>query len=235
MSDTVKFKISSALKNLIGKELITDQYIAIFELVKNSFDAYANNVKITFKDIYTDHPKIIIEDDGKGMDFHDLINKWLFVAYSAKQDGTEDIENTGDPKSSRNDYRSKIKNKRIFAGAKGVGRFSCDRLGSSLNLITRKNNPDSIIENIRIDWEDFEQDSKKEFVDVELFHQVIQDTQMKFKHGTILEISNLRDQWNRESLKKLKRSLQKLINPNQENDVSAFSIEIIAEEEREND
>ena len=45
--EEVQFKISSALKNLIGKELITYEFVAVFELVKNSFDANAKNVKVT--------------------------------------------------------------------------------------------------------------------------------------------------------------------------------------------
>ena len=40
----VKFRISSFLKDLIGRELITDEFVAVFELVKNSFDANANKV-----------------------------------------------------------------------------------------------------------------------------------------------------------------------------------------------
>ena len=93
MPNTENFKISSALKNLIWKELITDQYIAVFELVKNSFDAYATEVTIVFENLYDDskEAKIIIKDNGKGMNYYDLKNKWLFVAYSAKTDGTEDI------------------------------------------------------------------------------------------------------------------------------------------------
>ena len=84
------FKISSGLKNLIGSELITDNFVAVFELVKNSFDAKASEVKIIFENIYSENAKIIIQDNGKGMDYDDLINKWLFVAYSAKRDGTEE-------------------------------------------------------------------------------------------------------------------------------------------------
>ena len=48
----VKFRISSFLKNLIGRELITDEFVAVFELVKNSFDANANKVKIVFENQY---------------------------------------------------------------------------------------------------------------------------------------------------------------------------------------
>ena len=48
MENSLQFKISSALKDLVGKDLITSDNVAIFELVKNSYDAYANHVVITF-------------------------------------------------------------------------------------------------------------------------------------------------------------------------------------------
>jgi hypothetical protein len=40
MSEQLQFKISAALKNIIGRDLINDDFIAVFELVKNSYDAY---------------------------------------------------------------------------------------------------------------------------------------------------------------------------------------------------
>lgn len=223
------FKISSGLKSLIGKELITDEYIAIFELVKNSFDAKAKNVRIIFQGIYTSFSKIIIVDDGKGMDINDIDNKWLFVAYSAKSDGSEDID-----EAINDDYRSKLENKRFFAGAKGVGRFSCDRLGSLLNMTTIKNKPNAKIENIKVDWEKFETDPKKEFIDVRVQHANLDTSEYDISHGTILEISNLRDTWNRSKILNLKKSLEKLINPNQQN-TDDFKIEIIVPEELLND
>lgn len=58
--DELYFSVKTGLKDIIGKDLITDDNIAIFELVKNSYDAHANDVIITFKD-----NKIIIADDGK--------------------------------------------------------------------------------------------------------------------------------------------------------------------------
>ena len=48
MKKEMQFKISSALKDIIGRDLINDDFIAIFELVKNSYDAYATKVKISF-------------------------------------------------------------------------------------------------------------------------------------------------------------------------------------------
>lgn len=217
------FKISAFLKDLIGRELITDEFVAVFELVKNSFDAHASNVKIIFEDNYdSKKAKIIIRDDGLGMNIHDIKDKWLFVAHSDKRDKTE----------YRDDYRNKIQHERIFAGAKGVGRFSCDRLGKYLNLISLKENDDYRIEKITIDWTKFENNSYDEFINIPIEHSVLNSTEYEnFKHGTILEISGLRDTWTRERIQKLKYSLEKLINPMQENDAEHFSIEIIAQEE----
>lgn len=218
----VQFRISSFLKDLIGRELITDEFVAVFELVKNSFDANAKTVKVIFEHQYDpQNAKIIIWDDGYGMNLNDLNNKWLFVAHSDKRDGSED-----------KDYRDKIQHRRIFAGAKGVGRFSCDRLGSHLNLITLKNETNAKIEVLSIDWTSFEEDSNKEFIDIKVAHQTVQSVQYtNFTHGTILEISGLRDVWDRNRIQKLKISLEKLINPIQENDADDFSIEIIAPDE----
>lgn len=99
MDKKLEFKISSGLKDIIGKDLITDDYVAIFELVKNSYDAHAKKVVITFE---TNSIRIV--DNGKGMSFNDLQDKWLFVAYSAKRDGSEDADII------KNDsYRDKIK------------------------------------------------------------------------------------------------------------------------------
>ena len=83
--ENLLFKISSNLKNIIGRELITNKIIAIFELVKNSYDAGATRVDITFENIYSDAPSIRIVDNGSGMSKDDLENKWLFVAYSEKK------------------------------------------------------------------------------------------------------------------------------------------------------
>ena len=44
--DKLSFRVSSALKDLVGKDLITSENVAIFELVKNSYDAYATKVEI---------------------------------------------------------------------------------------------------------------------------------------------------------------------------------------------
>lgn len=216
--DKLQFKVSSALKDLVGRDLIRNENIAIFELVKNSYDAFATKVEITFEP-----ERIIIADNGKGMTLNDLKNKWLFLAYSAKKDGSEDSEEDEKQQS----YRDQIN--RHYAGAKGVGRFSCDRLGS--NLILKTKSAKSInTEQLNIDWTDFEQDQKNEFVKINVQHEELAET-LSFPEdkntGTILEIKNLRSHWERKEILELKQSLEKLINPFSES--LDFSIEIICD------
>ena len=220
MANTESFKISSALKDHIGKDLITDEFIAFQEIIKNSFDANATEVKIIFESKGKSIDKIVIVDNGEGMNYDDLINKWLFVAYSDKN--------------KKQTYRDKI-SRRLLAGAKGLGRFSCDRLGSNLNLISVKKEKNALIENLFIDWTKFEEDDKKEFYQIEVEHRVLQKINYNIKQGTILEISELRDFWDYQRLLKLKQTLQKLINPIQENDSENFDIEIICDAEKAND
>ena len=49
-NEKLSFRVSSGLKNIIGRDLISDKYIAIFELVKNSYDAQSHNVSISFSE-----------------------------------------------------------------------------------------------------------------------------------------------------------------------------------------
>lgn len=220
----VSFRISTGLKNIIGRELITDDFIAVFELVKNSFDANAQNVEIKFCDLNTETPSITIKDDGVGMDEQDILNKWLFVAYSAKK--------------SDDDYRNQIKTERLLAGAKGIGRFSCDKLGSHLTLITKKDSSSAKCLSLKVDWSRFEDDPEQEFqtIPAEL-SDMKQNCPIRGKQsGTSLEITNLRSKdWNREKFLKLRKSLEKLINPNQENDAENFSVKLTVPTEVEAD
>ena len=120
------FRISSSLKDIIGRDLITNDFVAVFELVKNSFDAHAKRVDIVF-----DEDRLWVIDNGKGMSEDDILKKWLFVAFSAKATGEED-------QALSQDFRDKIAVRRGYAGNKGIGRFSCDRLGRNLALYSRR-------------------------------------------------------------------------------------------------
>lgn len=226
MEHQLQFKISAALKNIIGRDLINDDFIAVFELVKNAYDAHANNVEINFDKQESSFTKITIKDDGKGMNYDDLVNKWLFVAYSAKKEGTEEDSYN---------YRDKIKVKRAYAGAKGIGRFSCDRLGSNLYLETIKDEPNAKVEILLTDWEKFEGNLNDEFVNISVIHDTIAKSNYQKAKGTVLEITNLRSEWDREKLLKLKSALAKLVNPNTKNSEDSFRINLIVESEKDED
>lgn len=222
MKKQTPFKISTGLKNLIGQDLITEEFVAVFELVKNSYDAHATLVQIFFE-----NDRIVICDNGKGMSNADIHNKWLFVAYSAKQDGTED-----------DDYRDKLKGpRRSFAGAKGVGRFSSDRLGKHLLLSSKA--AQQPVQHAAINWTLYELDSKKEFRTVNASVWETDDFPESLPTpqgatGTVLEVKGLRSEWDREKLLRLKRELTKLINPFAEKSPE-FEIEIIAPNQRTKD
>lgn len=206
MSKFLNFKISSALKNIIGKELINDKYIAVFELVKNSYDAGASRVDIRFYTIGK-NARIEITDNGCGMTYDDLVNKWLFVAYSEKKERNQN-----------DDYRKKIK--RVAAGAKGVGRFSCDRLGRRLTLLTNTKD-DSMTNKLELDWDRFENDDKKEFINIAVDYE---EENKEFDSGTKIIISDLREQWEKSDVLQLKKALKRLINPDIEQNDDIFEV-----------
>ena len=116
----LQFRVSTALKSIIGKDLINDKYIAVFELVKNAYDAGAKRVDIIFENVNTLNSKLIIKDDGKGMDLPDIRDKWLFIAYSEKK--KENRKEVLNKNTDKKDYREHFK--RETAGAKGVGRIT---------------------------------------------------------------------------------------------------------------
>ncbi|MEK8179152.1 ATP-binding protein [Flavobacterium buctense] len=215
----LSFDIKTGMKNIIGRDLITDDFIAIYELVKNSYDAYADYVKITLN-----NDEIIIADNGKGMSKLDLEKKWFAVAYSAKKDNTEDAD------LARVSHLNNLKSRRFYAGAKGVGRFSCDRLGGKLELITSKVNNDETFK-VNVDWGEFEKDAQQSFGSVKIpFESSESNTAFpnNTNHGTILKIKDLNSTWNENKLRELRRSLEKLINPfSKEN---SFTIEIEAKD-----
>ena len=218
----LSFRISSGLKNLIGRDLISDRYIAVFELVKNSYDAGASKATISFEQSDDGTERIIISDNGCGMTYADIINKWLFVAYSEKKPQHRQ----------QSSFRDKIK--REVAGAKGVGRFSCDRLGALLTLVT-KTEQDKYANRVEVNWNTFELDDTEEFVNIPVHYSITEDLPSGFKSGTTLIIEQLREEWDRDALLRLKRSLMKLISPDANEGEFPFDIELIVESEREND
>ena len=235
--DLTHFRVSAGLKNIIGNELITDDFVAVFELVKNAYDAHATKVVVRFDNLAKpSDAKLTIIDDGKGMTREDLYEKWLFVAYSAKKHAVEDEGLR------KRDYRDLIGVDRPFAGAKGIGRFSCDRLGRYLNIYTRREAGSDSFETLMVDWREFEGDDQRRFEEIDIEHGQTPEAQVphSIRRGTVLEITGLRSVWTYERLLKLREELQKLITPegpgthSSENNAS-FAIIIEAPEFSERD
>lgn len=143
------------------------------------------------------------------MTYDDIVNKWLKVAYSTKK------ENKSSP-----DFRDEIANKRYYAGSKGIGRFSSDRLGETLRMETRhKSEKNGPIHSVQVNWNDFEKDLTLRFEKVNIGYsensvQFALPTELtKISNGTAITIMNTRIEWNREKILRLKSALAKLINP----------------------
>ncbi|MEV9476955.1 ATP-binding protein [Aliarcobacter butzleri] len=205
------------IKNIIGKELINDDNVAVMELVKNAYDAGAKTVTVEFKNLKKEQKEheLLIVDDGNGMSKDDILHKWLNLAYSIKR-----VQNA--------------QNNRLQAGNKGIGRFSCDRLGKELNIYTKR---DSEIYQLQINWEDFENitDYNIQINQIPMKLRKITADEAKKEtdydigaSGTIIKISNLRVQWvqldgnslfneilNYQKFVSLKSTLEKLINKSQ--------------------
>jgi len=203
MTKRESFRISSHLKDIIGRDLVTNEFVAIFELVKNSFDAGATRVDIEFD---PDEETISIVDDGHGMSPADIRSKWLFVAYSEK------ALTGGD------DYRGRIRPSGQFAGSKGIGRFACDTLGAKLELYSQALGQKKIAK-LEVDWTQFERDSLEEFQSVSVLmtevseYPEVHNAPLPEDHGTVIVIGRTRHEWTRESVSRLRRDLAKLIDP----------------------
>ena len=234
MINKVHFKTNILLKNIIGKDLITDDNVAMLELVKNSYDAGSKIVEIVFQNVVNNddldedkddskQSRIMVCDKGCGMDYDGLLNKWLNIAYSEKKE-----------KSQLNGRRQ--------AGNKGVGRFSCDRLGKTLTIYTKMGGQQCL--KMTIDWRLFENEDaqNEEIQDIEFEIVKVSDREVlsltgwnTFENGTVLDIHLLRDTWNPEKIVRLRRDLEKFIDPNSTFSTDSFSIDIKAEEYRDYD
>jgi signal transduction histidine kinase len=228
MRETLNFKTNTLLKDLVGRDLINDDTIAVVELVKNAHDARSVSVLIKFEafdahGLTTAQSRILICDAGSGMDRTDIGDKWLNIAYSDKAVPVR-------------------KGTAYFAGNKGIGRFSCDRLGAQLDLLTRKSS--GHLFHLDIPWPKFEARGKKDLTiqEIDVSLETLSDSEAEKlagirmpRHGTVLVISKLRSVWDREKILNLKRALEKFLGPNQQFINKKFVIQIEASDLKKRD
>ena len=129
----------------LGDELVTDAEQAILELIKNSYDADAEWVRLLV-DTGTQHtplnkcPGLIrVEDNGGGMTLQELRNGWLRISLSLKRD----IKASGD----------KSDKGRTPLGDKGLGRLSTMKLGDVVEIQTYPSQTTGF--SVTLDWSAF--------------------------------------------------------------------------------
>lgn len=204
---TLKYKFDVSAYRLLGRELITDRITALFELVKNCYDANSTRVTIDFYDVNPRSPqsRIVIKDNGMGMTFADIRDKWMVIGTSSK----------------RREGTSPAPFNRKVTGRKGVGRFAVDKLGSKLLLKTRKAGEKQTL-CLEVDWSAYTQEeedqlnlfssSPKLFTDMENRYWY-EDSSDGEWHGTVLDITLLNDVWTHNDIDRAYKELSKLIMP----------------------
>ena len=187
---TLKWRFDVSTFQLIGRELITDRVTALFELVKNSYDANARKVSVIFENVQPskDNPevpvlgsRITIKDDGYGMTLSDVRDKWMVIGTSSK----------------RKERISPSPFNRRCVGEKGIGRFAVDKLGSKVNIITKKAGETQWLK-VEIDWNRYsklmEADGISLFTDIENSYSYIPAEDIE-ESGTSLVITDVREPW----------------------------------------
>ncbi len=186
---------------LLGSQLISDKFTAIIELVKNSYDANATEVKIDFIDSHDPkNGKIIIHDNGFGMSKDDIQNKWMKIGTNSKRN----IKVTPKPFN------------RVLLGEKGIGRFAIEKISNHI-ILESKQPSKEIIHHLEIDWREYEKAVNNNepplFTSIKNKYQSFQNSNNIKKQGTILSFDSLKEEWTNSDIKRLKRELAKFVSP----------------------
>ena len=200
-SGVARIRPRARLISLIGEELISDEPVAVVELVKNAFDADASRVEVRFAGDDPDRPvSILVKDDGIGMSLETVLNAWLEPGTVLKK--RADRSPGGRP----------------YQGAKGIGRFASARLGSTLLMETKLRDQEQRV-SVLLEWGRFDDDSYLEDIEVEYDT----DVAPAVPAGTALQIEGLRHEvWDMAGYQRLHARLSRLISPF--DDVDDFDI-----------
>ncbi|MDV3551850.1 hypothetical protein CMU73_10485 [Elizabethkingia anophelis] len=217
------FKPYARLMNIIGDQLITDKKVAVIEVVKNSYDADAENVQVRFFNLKNyglgylpenEQPYIEIEDDGDGMTLEIIEKVWLRPATPSKYEKKVRKQN-------------ETKKGRIIQGEKGIGRFAIHKLGEKIELFTKSKGHNEV--KLEMDFTEFNPEKVDLFnqptdIDFKLLENVDNvwyenptPEVIKKEKGTLIRISHLREHWKESDFEELYKSIQRLIPPVDEN------------------
>jgi len=114
--------LSLNVLNHLGLNLYSNVPAVLSEAVANAWDADAEHVNVQ---ILPEEKRIVIVDDGHGMDQYDVNNRYLRVGYQRRQD--EDRSN-----------RTPKYNRPVM-GRKGIGKLSLFSIAETVKIYTTKN------------------------------------------------------------------------------------------------
>lgn len=206
----IPFKFHPRVFAALGADLVTSDVVAIIELVKNAYDAFATQVSVRFSADAAGRLMLEIEDNGSGMSRFIIENVWSMVATPFREQ-----EN----KSRRGQEFRRV------TGAKGLGRLSAARLGRKLEMLTKTKNGECW--QVQVTWAAL---SKAESLDdCTISIKNGDGKELKFESGTRLKILELNTEWIRtgveepgEKLDELQEGLSRLNPPFQK--IDKFSI-----------
>ena len=216
--ELVYMKPYARLLTMLGDQLIRDETVALAEIIKNSYDADAEKVLVYFENFkqngdeleQQDSSRLVIKDNGCGMDENVIKKHWLNPATPIK-------------KFKKQEVNEKTAKGRIIQGEKGIGRYSLLKLGNTITITTRPINSDKeyVLEyNFAIYEEDFF-DSKTnnylyldsipvKFVEREPVEIIKDHDPWSSHHGTKIEISGLKGIWSSDKIAKVLSDIGKL-------------------------
>lgn len=197
------FSVNARVAMQLGRESISNSIVAILELVKNAYDADANDVSVLFGRTNASDELLVIEDNGHGMTQQQLIDNWMVI-------GTD---NKAASKLSLNKHRNMV-------GEKGLGRLGLDRLGRITRVQTWPED-EAFGTEVVIDWKKYEEQSRSRLEEIKhkLFRipktitdPITNELQVKTK-GTRIIIEGLKEDWTATAFQDLYRDLSLLVSP----------------------
>jgi signal transduction histidine kinase len=199
MDVKLPFQPRARLLLQLGDQLIRSESIALLEIIKNSYDANASTVNVSMKNIdKPDKGRIVIEDDGAGMDSDIIKNVWMQPGSDYKLKIIQSLKNPHDVD-------------RVPIGEKGIGRFGVHKLGYRIELVSKKAGKKEIC--LKIDWRDFEKDDLLDNVKITLKQRDIPLHFTGKRTGTRILIEELKSAWTKATIRELYRAVNSLSSP----------------------
>jgi HSP90 family molecular chaperone len=121
MSDSLILKFDPNTIEHLGVSLYSKLPSVLSELLSNSWDADANVVTIDFSE-QDDEKEIIYTDDGEGMTFEELNNKYLVIGRNRRRDTQRQHSTLGRP----------------VIGKKGLGKLSVFGICDEIEVVSIK-------------------------------------------------------------------------------------------------